>query len=206
MPPTRPSDASRPQPVCRDHRRARSPQSPMTTAPHRGGERHGGRGGERRCDTGDRSKAMPATSSASASSPPRPKTKGSPPLSRTTLFLVRVLEEGVDLGLAFALAGPLAHIDAQRSGRHQLQQRGVHQAVVQSTTSAARERLRAHAPGEQVRGRRGPRPRDRRSWERRRHVGASGPSRRASGRRSSSSRTRARRRPELGGTARRRTA
>ncbi len=40
-------------------------------------------------------KGMPAAASASASSPPRPKMKGSPPLSRTTAFPARASRTSV---------------------------------------------------------------------------------------------------------------
>ena len=70
------------------------------------------------------SNATPASSSASISSPPRPKISGSPPLSRTTRWpeLAAPDQEGVDLGLAHEMAGALlADIDqlGRRVGQRQ---------------------------------------------------------------------------------------
>ena len=76
----------------------------------------------------------PARSRASPSSPPRPKTKGSPPLSRTTSLPGGTVrdQQVVDVFLAGAarLAGSLAHVDQLRVRVRQGQNRGVHQPVV----------------------------------------------------------------------------
>ena len=74
---------------------------------------------------GTTSNGMPAAASASASSPPRPKTNGSPPLSRTTrLALARLGDEQVvDLLLAdsrAAFPSGLADEDALRLGWRQV--------------------------------------------------------------------------------------
>ena len=67
----------------------------------------------------------PAAARASASSPPRPNTKGSPPFSRTTLAVLaaELDEERVDGLLRVGEPGPLADVDqlgrgvGQRSGQ-----------------------------------------------------------------------------------------
>ena len=70
--------------------------------------------GERRGDPGHHLDLDPARRSASASSPPRPNTNGSPPFRRTTRRPDRPWrdQQVVDLGLAARLAGALAHVDA----------------------------------------------------------------------------------------------
>ncbi len=82
---------------------------------------------------GTTSKVMPARSRTSASSPPRPNTNGSPPLSLTTVLpRSRVLEEQhVDAVLVGTLPRPLADVDAQGLGRGQLQQPRVDEPVEQ---------------------------------------------------------------------------
>src|SRR5215467_4241498 len=79
------------------------------------------------------SKAMPASAKASASSPPRPKMNGSPPLSRTTVrprrarsmsmadFLLRV-------GVARFL---LSDVNALGVGRGKIEQGRIREVVVE---------------------------------------------------------------------------
>ena len=83
---------------------------------------------------GTTSKGMPAAASASASSPPRPKTNGSPHLSRTIALATprRLHEQALDGPLGHArLPRALPHVEAVRP-RCELQHLAVGERVIEN--------------------------------------------------------------------------
>ncbi len=104
---------------------------------------------------GTTSNGTPAAARCSASSEPRPKRKGSPPLSRTTLRPARArCDQGLIDGalarlLGAGIASPLADVAHLGVGAHPIEQRRVDQLVVKDDIGA-RQQLGA-AQGEQPR-------------------------------------------------------
>ena len=83
---------------------------------------------------GTTSKGMPASASASASSPPRPKMNGSPPLSRTTVRprRARSISRRRISSWQYGMVGLLlAHVEPLGGGRRQIEQRGRGQVIVE---------------------------------------------------------------------------
>ena len=179
------------------HHRDRGRQAPV-------GDRHPGVGRARRRPRSPRApprRATPAAGRASASSPPRPKRKGSPPFSRTTVRPARPCATSSALISSWraapvpATAPPgarpgraLAHVDQHGAGRGQGEQRAVDQPVVDDDVGPGQQ-LGA-PPGEQPGvararprpGRRSPRRARRRGRRRppsrgpsRPHASSSGP-------------------------------
>ena len=113
----------------------------------------GGRCRERRADPGHHLDVDPGRRSASASSPPRPNTNGSPPFSRTTRRPDRPWSMScVDVRLAARLPGPLAHVDQLRARGRQVEQLAGDQPVVDdhvgpASSSAPRRVSRPGSPG-----------------------------------------------------------
>ena len=114
---------------------------------------------------GTTSNGTPAAASASASSPPRPNTNGSPPLSRTTVRAgtAALDEQRVDLVLVISTRpGRLADVDALGVGRREVDERRVDEPVVDDNVGA-RASTSAPAHREQPGIARARRRRDRRS-------------------------------------------
>ena len=96
---------------------------------------------------GTTSKGTPAAESASASSPPRPKTNGSPPFSRTTNRPARAVldEAGVDLLLRHrVVVGALRGVDQDAAGRRLVEQLVADQPVEHEHLGAPHELEPAH--------------------------------------------------------------
>ena len=91
---------------------------------------------------GTTSNGTPAAASASASSPPRPNTNGSPPFSRTTHSAVRPRSTSTALICVLGevdLARGLARGDQLGAGGRELEQRGRRQAVVHDDVGRAEQ-------------------------------------------------------------------
>ena len=89
---------------------------------------------------------MPCARSTSSSSPPRPNTNGSPPLSRTTRLPARAcssISAWICVLRGVVVAGLLADFDALRIAPHQLQHLGADQAIVQDHVGLVEHAQRA---------------------------------------------------------------
>ena len=108
--------------LARGRRRPRSPAASAAVRDRDAGER--GRGDRRADSPGTTSYAMPAASSASASSPPRPSTNGSPHLRRTTRSprcAARIIRRVDAVLLDRVAAGALADVEPLRLRREREQ-------------------------------------------------------------------------------------
>ncbi len=90
---------------------------------------------------GTTSTSIPARRRASASSPPRPNTNGSPPFRRTTRTAAAPVgdQQLVDPGLAVGLARTLAHVDALGRRGGQVEEFGGDEPVVDDHLGGGQE-------------------------------------------------------------------